>query len=134
VTIACTPNKADAFSISSQKETATSISNMADNFDPCECISSTEWAMQRLLSVLRQSQQHCTENECLPVAPLSEQPPQESMWDSNMFMMLLWTIFAVLLFATRPNSLRGQLADKRRSNDSDDGPDNSDLPPPPAVQ
>ena len=39
---------------------------MADggDFDPCECIYSHEMAMRRLLSLLRQSQSYCTDNEC----------------------------------------------------------------------
>ena len=41
---------------------------MADGgFDPCECIFNHEMAMRRLLSLLRQSQSYCTENECLQV-------------------------------------------------------------------
>ena len=36
-----------------------------NNFDPCECIWSHEMAMRRLLSLLRQSQAYCTDNECL---------------------------------------------------------------------
>ena len=38
---------------------------MADGgFDPCECIFNHEMAMRRLLSLLRQSQSYCTDNEC----------------------------------------------------------------------
>ena len=38
---------------------------MADGgFDPCECIFNHEMAMRRLLSLLRSSQAHCTDNEC----------------------------------------------------------------------
>ena len=33
-------------------------------FDPCECIFNHEMAMRRLLSLLRQSQSYCTDNEC----------------------------------------------------------------------
>jgi hypothetical protein len=36
-------------------------------FDPCECIFSHEMAMRRLLSLLRQSQSYCTDNECIQV-------------------------------------------------------------------
>ena len=36
-------------------------------FDPCECIFSHEMAMRRLLSLLRQSQNYCTDNECIQV-------------------------------------------------------------------
>ena len=43
---------------------------MADggDFDPCECIFSHEMAMRRLLSLLRQSQSYCTDNECSQVS------------------------------------------------------------------
>ncbi len=41
---------------------------MADGgFDPCECIFNHEMAMRRLLSLLRQSQSYCTDNECMQV-------------------------------------------------------------------
>ena len=41
---------------------------MADGgFDPCECIFNHEMAMRRLLSLLRQSQSYCTDNECIQV-------------------------------------------------------------------
>ena len=41
---------------------------MADGgFDPCECIFNHEMAMRRLLSLLRQSQSYCTDNECVQV-------------------------------------------------------------------
>ena len=44
------------------------VSKMADGgFDPCECIFNHEMAMRRLLSLLRQSQSYCTDNECLQV-------------------------------------------------------------------
>jgi len=36
-------------------------------FDPCECIFNHEMAMRRLLSLLRQSQSYCTDNECIQV-------------------------------------------------------------------
>jgi hypothetical protein len=36
----------------------------AGGFDPCECIFNHEMAMRRLLSLLRQSQSYCTEEEC----------------------------------------------------------------------
>merc|ERR1712088_1079617 len=38
---------------------------MADGgWDPCECIFNHEMAMRRLLSLLRNSQSTCTDNEC----------------------------------------------------------------------
>ena len=102
---------------------------MGDNFDPCQCVCSTEWAMRRLLSILRQSQQHCTENECFPEAPALQQPPSDN-WDQTMLMMIMWAMFAILLFTTRPNSLRGRQAEKSDRNDDDQhDPPPPDVPP-----
>ena len=49
---------------------------MADggDFDPCECIFSHEMAMRRLLSLLRQSQSYCTDNECSQVSKTKQVP------------------------------------------------------------
>lgn len=98
---------------------------MADDFDPCQCVCSTQWAMQRLLSILRQSQQHCTENECFPEAPALERPPSENM-NSMLLMGLLWAMLAIVLFSTRPNSLRGP--QKNQSNEDNNNPP-PDVPP-----
>ncbi|MEE6462225.1 hypothetical protein FKM82_001525 [Ascaphus truei] len=35
-----------------------------DNYDPCECICSHDYAMRRLINLLRQSQSYCTDTEC----------------------------------------------------------------------
>ena len=97
---------------------------MAEDFDPCQCVCSTQWAMQRLLSILRQSQQHCTENECFPEAPTLERPPAGNM---DIFLMaLLWTMLAIVLFTTRPNSLRGQ---QKSGNNEDNNNPPPDVPP-----
>jgi len=97
---------------------------MADDFDPCQCVCSTQWAMQRLLSILRQSQQHCTENECFPEAPALEGPPADNM---NMLLMgFLWAMLVIVLFTTRPNSLRGQ--QKNQGNEDNNNPP-PDVPP-----
>ena len=97
---------------------------MADDFDPCQCVCSTQWAMQRLLSILRQSQQHCTENECFPEAPGLERPPAENM--DMLLMGFLWAMLVIVLFTTRPNSLRGQ--QKNSSNEDGNNPP-PDVPP-----
>lgn len=100
-----------------------------DNMDICECIWSHELAMRRLLSLLRQSQSHCTETECideftgLPSAPLSE---------SNSFVMMamLWMVVALVLFLLRPRNLRNNSPDpKPRNNESDNNDGRPPLPP-----
>uniref|UniRef100_A0A1W7R9K0 Small integral membrane protein 14 n=1 Tax=Hadrurus spadix TaxID=141984 RepID=A0A1W7R9K0_9SCOR len=94
-------------------------------FDPCECIWSHEQAMQRLISLLRNSQTYCTENECFQEPPGTSGQPQTD-FNSNFFLFLMgWMVFAMALFFLRPKSLR------RRDGDSkpfDQGPHNQ--PPP----
>ncbi|CAD7015462.1 unnamed protein product [Ceratitis capitata] len=41
---------------------------MADEFDGCECVWSPEYAMQRLLAMIRQNQNHCTDTECIDIS------------------------------------------------------------------
>ncbi|XP_029053225.1 small integral membrane protein 14 [Osmia bicornis bicornis] len=105
---------------------------MAERFDLCECIWSHELAMQRLLSILRQSQSYCTDNECFSVSRLPE--PSAVPTSSNFYMTCLIIAFMVLMHVLRPNSLR-----RLRNNnvkDRDNERDSSDDPPapPPTTQ
>jgi len=96
--------------------------------DPCECFWNHEVAMRRLLSLLRQSQTVCTDNECfdeLPRLPGSQTSPENGM----MMMLMAWVAIAVLMFLMRPTSLRNKTDSEYRNNDGDNG-----RPPlPPAV-
>lgn len=106
---------------------------MADEeFSLCECISHHELVVQRLLSILRQSQSYCTDNECLSMSQLPG--PRDVPPSSNFFMICLIIAFAVLMYVLRPNSLRQgrNYATKDRDNERDS---NGDPPtPPPTVQ
>ncbi|XP_071946337.1 small integral membrane protein 14-like [Antedon mediterranea] len=86
-------------------------------YDPCECIWSREGAMRRLISLLRNSQTTCTENECMNL-----QAPEGDGGYSFMMLMMGWIVLAVVLFLMRPNSMR---------NRGDDKPRNISPPPPP---
>jgi len=108
---------------------------MADggDFDPCECIFSHEMAMRRLLSLLRQSQSYCTDNECsqdgLPG------PSQETGDNGFMMMAMMWVVLAMVMFLLRPTSFR---TSKPRQTDNDDhehGPNNGGPrgPEPPSI-
>ncbi|XP_049762929.1 small integral membrane protein 14 [Schistocerca nitens] len=97
-----------------------------DGADLCECLCSHELAMRRLLSLLRQSQAYCTDNECFQELPGG--PPTNS--NSFMMMLVLWIAVAVILFTLRPNSLRSQV-EKPKNNDS--GPTGSPPTPPPTT-
>ncbi|XP_077427089.1 small integral membrane protein 14 [Vanacampus margaritifer] len=76
-------------------------------FDPCECICSYEYAMRRLISLLRNSQSYCTDTEC----PLELPGPNGGSLISGEAMtlpviMLGWMVLAVILFLLRPSTLR----------------------------
>ncbi|XP_043512433.1 small integral membrane protein 14 [Frieseomelitta varia] len=107
---------------------------MADErSDLCECIWSHEFAMQRLLSILRQSQSYCTDNECFSISQLPG--PRDDPLPSNFFMTILLVIaFAILMYAFRPNSLRSN--SRQSSNDTvkdrdNERDSNNDPPAPP---
>eukprot|EP00088_Acartia_fossae_P069430 TRINITY_DN9063_c1_g1_i2.p1 TRINITY_DN9063_c1_g1~~TRINITY_DN9063_c1_g1_i2.p1 ORF type:complete len:105 (-),score=10.55 TRINITY_DN9063_c1_g1_i2:615-929(-) len=96
--------------------------------DPCECIFNHEMAMRRLLSLLRNNQGHCTDNECFQdgVPGLDN-----SEGDNSGFMMLtmLWMLGAFLLYMMRPNSVRtggqehgNEKPGPHHDNDRDDEP------------
>uniref|UniRef100_A0A3Q0RTA5 Small integral membrane protein 14 n=1 Tax=Amphilophus citrinellus TaxID=61819 RepID=A0A3Q0RTA5_AMPCI len=75
-------------------------------FDPCECICTHEYAMRRLINLLRQSQSYCTDTECPQELP----GPSGSVGggDLTLPMVLMgWVVVALVLFLLRPSSLRG---------------------------
>jgi len=107
---------------------------MADGgFDPCECIFNHEMAMRRLLSLLRQSQSHCTDNECLQDGLQDGLPgPGQGTGDNGIAMMaMMWVALAVILYLFRPSSLRGDSKANRNGpgNRRDEDP-MSDRDPP----
>ncbi|CAL8333933.1 unnamed protein product [Lota lota] len=75
-------------------------------YDPCECVCSHEYAMRRLINLLRQSQSYCTDTECLQEIP----GPSGSVangGDLTLPVILMgWMLLALLLFLLRPSSLR----------------------------
>uniref|UniRef100_A0A3P9K9L7 Small integral membrane protein 14 n=1 Tax=Oryzias latipes TaxID=8090 RepID=A0A3P9K9L7_ORYLA len=96
-------------------------------FDPCECICSHEFAMRRLINLLRQSQSYCTDAECP-----QELPGPNGLvggdGDLTLPMVLMgWAVVALVLFLLRPSSLRG-----RRSTGKPSGPQNNHGREPPA--
>lgn len=91
---------------------------MADEgFDPCECIYTHEFAMRRLLSLLRQSQSYCTDTECFNETP----GPQDTGSDNMLLFAMVWTILAMALFFLRPSSLYANPDTKPRNNQQDGG-------------
>lgn len=83
--------------------------------------------MRRLLSILRSSQQYCTDNECFGELPDPNIAPPNQNW--NMFMLFIgWMFLAMVLFMVRPASLRNQGNEKPR-RDHAGGPPPPDVPP-----
>lgn len=95
---------------------------MADGgFDPCECVWSHEMAMRRLLSLLRQSQSYCTDNECFTELPGPRSSITESGMENTTLLAVMWTFVAVVLFLMRPSSLRSDPNAKPANSNQDDG-------------
>ena len=85
------------------------------NMDGCECFIDQHAIMRRLMSILRQTQTECTDGDCTsdPITFVSNAY-------TYIFIALLGTAFAIIMFATRPNSLRSQnLNDKPRNDERD---------------
>lgn len=97
---------------------------MSDEFDGCECIWSHEMAMRRLLSILRNGQSYCTDNECIDLP----NGPNQGVGD-NFFMLMLFMIFAVILYVMRPASLRRRNDLNKALPPSNGGPNNDGAPP-----
>ncbi|XP_011259137.1 small integral membrane protein 14 [Camponotus floridanus] len=75
-----------------------------EGFDPCECMWNHR-SMQHLLSILRQSQNYCSDIECFSVSRIPG--PQQNIQESSDFLFTCLIIgFVVFLYAFRPRSLR----------------------------
>ncbi|CAG5089319.1 Similar to Smim14: Small integral membrane protein 14 (Rattus norvegicus) [Cotesia congregata] len=102
---------------------------MADeSFDVCECIWNHN-AMQRLLSLLRQSQAACTDNECFNLTNLPG--PEGGQQNSDFLFIGIAFVAMTLMYLFRPNSLRQSYADNVKPRNST-GP-NDDPPAPPPI-
>uniref|UniRef100_A0A2M4C4D3 Small integral membrane protein 14 n=1 Tax=Anopheles marajoara TaxID=58244 RepID=A0A2M4C4D3_9DIPT len=98
---------------------------MADEFDACECFWNHEIAMRRLLSLLRQGQSYCNDNECtdLPTLP-------NANTGMNFFLIIMALIFVAVMYVMRPPSLRRRNdISKALPPPSNDGPNNDGAPP-----
>ncbi|KAK6195997.1 hypothetical protein SNE40_001308 [Patella caerulea] len=96
------------------------------DFDPCECIWNHETAMQRLMNLLRNSQDTCTDTQCYDSLPGETNMPGAG-FNTMMMMMIGWLVVATALFLLRPSSLRNRGDGKPSRNDHNQPP-----PPPPA--
>ncbi|EPB73775.1 hypothetical protein ANCCEY_07112 [Ancylostoma ceylanicum] len=94
--------------------------------DPCECLFNHEAAMRRLLSLLRDTQDYCTDSECL-----TDGGPTAIATNSVLLWTMLWGFLALVLFFLRPNSMRSNPQGLGKPGPSNDRRDNQ--PPPPGV-
>jgi len=98
----------------------------AGDMDPCECVWSHELAARRIVNMVRQTQDYCTENECFTETPGAQGSGGQD-GNTAMFFIGFWFVIAMVLFFLRP---RASLPpSKGRSDDS--GP--SYDPPAPAL-
>ncbi|CAH1233709.1 SMIM14 [Branchiostoma lanceolatum] len=84
-------------------------------WDPCECVWNHFHAMDRLLELLRNSQQYCTDNECVQDPPGPNGTPEGDAGLTLTMMMIAWVVIALVLYLLRPQSLRGQGDQKPRA-------------------
>ncbi|PAV59271.1 hypothetical protein WR25_20470 [Diploscapter pachys] len=95
--------------------------------DPCECLFNHEAAMRRLLSLLRDAQNFCTDSECLQDGP-------QTWPDNSIFLWsMLWAALAMALYYFRPNSMRSNPALEKPGGSGNGGPNNDPPPPAPPV-
>eukprot|EP00731_Ephydatia_muelleri_P023578 Em0015g1161a len=80
--------------------------------DQCECICNYIRGMGRLLAWLR-TQNHCTDTVCFTEHPGFQQEGSSQLMQFALI-VVIWVIVALILFAFRPNSLRG--SDKPRQS------------------
>jgi len=100
--------------------------------DPCECVFSHEAAMRRLLSLLRNSQNYCTDNECVQEFPNQDGVSGLFGGGNTMFLiMTMWMVMALALFFLRPPSMRRSQQGKPPPSNDGQGPN---PPPAPPVQ
>ncbi|XP_052802125.1 small integral membrane protein 14-like [Mya arenaria] len=100
---------------------------MADGFDPCECVWNHESAMQRLMNLLRNSQDACTDTQCFNELPGGDQSP-DGGFSTMMLMLFGWLVMATALFLFRPRNMRNLGDTKPANNDPGNPP-----PPSPGV-
>ncbi|KJH50513.1 hypothetical protein DICVIV_03363 [Dictyocaulus viviparus] len=93
--------------------------------DPCECLFNHEAAMRRLLSLLRDTQDYCTDSECF-----TEGGPSAVANNSILLWSMLWGLLALLLFFMRPNSMRSNPQGLGKPGPSND---RNNQPPPPGI-
>ncbi|XP_057303580.1 small integral membrane protein 14-like [Hydractinia symbiolongicarpus] len=94
-------------------------------FDPCECIFSPAGAMRRLISLLRNSQSYCTDEQCFGTPPSPGNNEDTGL--TMVYMAIAWVVLAMVLYMMRPQSLRDGNKPSQMRDDHDD--DHHSQPP-----
>jgi hypothetical protein len=107
---------------------------MADggDFDPCECINilNHEGRMQRLISMLRNSQSSCTDSECDGIGPLGNPGAANDTTMTMWTFMIGWILMAVVLYFMRPSrNEKPKNGNNGQGNGRGDGNGGRDLEP-----
>ena len=96
-------------------------------FDPCECIFSPTGAMRRLISLLRNSQSHCTDEQCFGTPPGPSGNDETGM--AMFYMAIAWVVIVAILYLMRPQSLKNSGSKPVPDNDHDNNNDHHHQPP-----
>jgi len=100
------------------------------DWDLCECIFNHNSAMNRLMEILRDAQDACTDGECTD----GSLPEGEQALLGTVGMMAAWVAFAGAMYLARPNSMRpAPNLDEKHSGPGDGGAPRGPEPPAPAV-
>ncbi|XP_055919962.1 small integral membrane protein 14 [Eupeodes corollae] len=101
---------------------------MADDCS-CECVWTHEMAIRRLLSLIRQSQSHCTDTECIDLPSL---PSPTGGEETSFTMMTMFMVLAVILYFIKPDSIMKVYNSKKPNGGRPSGgrdPPSGDAPP-----
>ncbi|XP_022111107.1 small integral membrane protein 14-like [Acanthaster planci] len=83
-------------------------------YDPCECVCSHEGAMRRLISMLRDSQQSCSDSQCDLELPHPTSDNDGYITFSLLMITVGWIVLAIILYLTRPSMMQGREDKKQR--------------------
>jgi len=76
----------------------------AGDMDPCECVWSHELAARRIVNIVRQTQDYCTDNECFTETPGAQGAGGNQDGNTAMFFIGFWIMMALVLFFLRPKT------------------------------
>lgn len=74
------------------------------DYDACECVWSHEMATRRIINMIRQTQDYCTENECITDGNGAPGAGGNGGGSDNMAMFFIgfWFLMAIVLYFLRP--------------------------------